>query len=267
VLLARGLRRGLEGGKEALTIVPCLQYFYTQPQPRTPASTTFSSDRYLMAFIDFIERVHTKTPRNYIERVNAYDKAECATISKQFGRDYWDGDRRYGYGGYRYDGRWRPFAEDLARHYGLKSGDKVLDVGCGKGFLLYELAQVVPGIEISGLDISTYAIESAKEEVKVRLRTGNAVELPYEDQSFDLVLSINTIHNLYVYDLQRALREIERVGRANKYVVVDSYRNEREKVNLMYWQLTCECFFTPREWEWLFEQAGYSGDWAFVCFE
>lgn len=221
-----------------------------------------------MAFLDLIQSAHNKTPRNYLERVNEHSKAECATISKQFGKEYWDGDRRYGYGGYHYDGRWRPLAEDLARHFGLRSGQRVLDVGCGKGFLLYELTQVVPGLEVVGHDVSTYAIEHAKEEVKPFLKVGNAIELPYADDSFDLVLSINTVHNLYVYDLKRALQEIERVGRTNKkYVVVDSYRNEVEKVNLMYWQLTCECFFTPAEWEWLFREAGYSGDWAFVCFE
>lgn len=220
-----------------------------------------------LAYVDFIQRLHGKTARNYLERMTP-DKAECARVSKQFGQEYWDGDRRYGYGGYRYDGRWRPFAEDLARHYGIKSGDRVLDVGCGKGFLLHELTLVVPGVEVTGLDISSYAIENAKEEVKPSLRVGSAVELPFADGSFDVVLSINTLHNLYVYDLRRALREMERVGRsARKYVVVDSYRSEEEKVNLMCWQLTCECFFTPAEWEWLFTEAGYSGDWAFVCFE
>ncbi len=220
-----------------------------------------------MAFVDFMERVHTRTARDYLERVTRGDKAECAAVSKQFGKDYWDGDRKYGYGGYRYDGRWRPLAEDLAKHFGLQAGHKVLDVGCGKAFLLYELTKVVPGLEVSGLDVSAYALEHAKEEMKPHLQLGSAVALPYPDKSFDLVLSINTLHNLYVYDLKRALQELERVSRGGKYVVMDSYRNEREKNNLLNWQLTCECFFTPAEWEFLFREAGYTGDWAFVCFE
>jgi protein-L-isoaspartate(D-aspartate) O-methyltransferase len=220
-----------------------------------------------MAKLDFITGIHRATPRNYLERVNGADKAECAVIAKKFDKDYWDGDRKHGYGGHQYDGRWRPVAEAMARHYRLKSGDEILDVGCGKAFLLYEFSQVVPGVGIRGLDVSTYAIEHAKPETQSFLQAGNAVELPYPDRSFDFVASINTLHNLQLPDLVRALREIQRVSRGGKFIVVDAYRNEREKVNLMYWQLTCECFFSPAEWEWIFQQAGYDGDWDFVCFE
>jgi len=220
-----------------------------------------------MAKKDFISRIHKSTPRNYLERVIGVDKAQCATIAKQFGKDYWDGDRKHGYGGYHYDGRWRGFAEDLVRAYNIQPGDSVLDIGCGKGFLLYELSQVVPSLKVAGLDISAYAIENAKPEVKPFLQAGNATDLPFADQSFDLVLSINTLHNLQLPQLVRALGEMERVARRGKFLVVDAYRNEREKVNLMYWQLTCECFFTPTEWEWIFQQSGYTGDHDFVFFE
>src|SRR5882762_3228019 len=125
-----------------------------------------------MRNVDFITHVHQSTKRNYLDRVLGVNKAECAAVAKQFGKDYWDGDRRYGYGGYHYDGRWRAVAEAMAKHYGLKGGDKILDVGCGKGFLLYEFTQVVSGVQIAGLDISSYAIEKAKEEVKPFLRVG-----------------------------------------------------------------------------------------------
>jgi ubiquinone/menaquinone biosynthesis C-methylase UbiE len=220
-----------------------------------------------MPQIDFIRDTHTRTPRNYLERVVEHDKVECTEVAREFGYDYWDGDRKYGYGGYWYDGRWRPVAERLADHYCLTAGSRVLDVGCAKGFLLHDLAQVVPGIEVAGIDVSAYAVEHAREEVKPFLRVGSAASLPYPDASFDLVLSINTLHNLYNYDLHAALREIERVGRRDKYIVVDSYRNAREKVNLLYWQITCECFYTPAEWEWLFGQSGYTGDHSYVYFE
>src|SRR5438445_5257486 len=220
-----------------------------------------------MAFLDFISGIHTSTRRDYVQRVVEFDKAACAQISKQFGKDYFDGDRQYGYGGYKYDGRWRPFAEKLIDHYGLKAGDKVLDIGCAKGFLVKDFRQALPGLEAVGLDISEYAIANAMPDVKPFLRVGTAAELPYPDHHFDLVVSVNTLHNLYLPDLFKSLREIERVGRRHKFMVLDSYRSEREKVNLMYWQLTCECFFTPAEWEWIFQQAGYSGDWDFVCFE
>ncbi len=220
-----------------------------------------------MGYLDFISAIHKSTKRDYVQRVVEFDKAACAQISKQFGKDYFDGDRQYGYGGYKYDGRWRPFADKLIDHYGLKTGDKVLDIGCAKGFLVHDFGQALPGLETDGLDISEYAIANAMPDVRPFLRVGTAADLPYPDKHFDLVVSVNTLHNLYLPDLFNALREIERVGRRHKFIVMDSYRNEREKVNLMYWQLTCECFFTPAEWEWIFQQAGYTGDWDFVCFE
>jgi ubiquinone/menaquinone biosynthesis C-methylase UbiE len=220
-----------------------------------------------MAYIDFISPLHKQTKRDYLGRVNEFPKAEAAKLAKLFDKDYWDGDRSVGYGGMRYDGRWRVVAENMAKHYGLKAGDRILDVGCGKAFLLYEFTQAVPGIEICGLDISAYAVANAKEEVRPFLQVGHANKLPFENASFDLVLTLNTLHNLYCYDLDQALREIQRVGRKHRYVVVESYRNEEEKANLLYWQLTCESFCTPLEWEWWFKQTGYTGDWSFIYFE
>lgn len=220
-----------------------------------------------MACIDFISALHKKTQRDYLARVNEFPKAEAAKLARQFGKDYWDGDRKVGYGGMRYDGRWRAVAEAMAKHYGLKPSDRILDVGCGKAFLLFDFTQAVPGLEVRGIDISTYAIENAKEEVRPFLQVGNANSLPYEDHSFDLVISLNTLHNLQVFDLDRALREIERVGKRNKYIVVESFRNEEEKANLLYWQLTCESFHRTEGWEWWFKRTGYTGDWSFIYFE
>ncbi len=220
-----------------------------------------------MAYLDFISRVHKSTKRDYLERVCVHDKVACAELAVQFGKDYWDGDRKTGYGGYRYDGRWRAVAEDIARHYKLPADARILDVGCGKGFLLYEFTQVVPGARVTGIDISDYGLRNAKPEVRPSLQRATASSLPFRDRSFDLVVSVLTLHNLYNYDLWGALREIERVGRGAKYVVVETYRNEREKVNLLYWQLTCRAFHTPAEWEWLFARAGYTGDHSFIVFE
>ncbi len=220
-----------------------------------------------MAYVDFIMKLHKSSKRDYVERVVSYDKAECAEVAIQYGKDYWDGERQYGYGGYKYDGRWRPVAEAMAKHYGIKPGDKILDVGCGKGYLLYEFTQAVPGVEIAGLDISEYAIENAKEEVKPFLTAGNATSLPYEDGYFDYIISITTLHNLYNYELRKALQEIERVGKQNKHVIIESYRNEREKANLLYWQLTCRAFYTPEEWQWFMTESGYTGDYSYIVFE
>lgn len=220
-----------------------------------------------MAYIDFLSPLHKRTKRDYLGRVNEYPKAEAAKLAKEFAFDYWDGDRKIGYGGYHYDGRWRQVADGLASHYSLAPGDRVLDVGCGKAFLLYDLTQAVPGLEVIGIDISEYAIEHAKEEVKQFLQVGDAKALPFEDRSFDLVISINTLHNLHCYDLDCALREFQRVSKKHKYLVVESYRNEEEKANLLYWQLTCESFYTPEEWDWWFKHSGYTGDHSFIYFE
>lgn len=220
-----------------------------------------------MAYIDIITTLHTSTKRDYVQRVVEHDKAACAEVAKRFDKDYWDGDRKYGYGGFHYDGRWRPVAQALADRYGIKPGHRVLDIGCGKGFLLYELTQVVPGIEVAGIDVSTYAIEHAKPEIQPFLQVGSAEKLPYPDKSFDFVLSINVFHNLKVMELYAALAEMERVGRGGKYVVVESFRNEREKANLLYWQLTCRSFYGVDEWQWVMDRAGYRGDYGCIFFE
>lgn len=223
-----------------------------------------------MAYIDFLSAIHKSTQRDYLARVNDPDfpKAKAATLSKQWAYDYWDGDRKICYGGYRYlPGRWAPVGQAMIEHYGIKPGDKILDVGCGKGFQLYELTQLCPGVEVHGIDVSSYAIENSKEEVKDRLKVGSAAALPYDDGEFDFVFSINTLHNLHCYDLDKAIREIERVGKKSKYICVESYRTEEEKANLLYWQVTCEAFNTPEEWAWWFKQTGYTGDHSFIYFE
>jgi SAM-dependent methyltransferase len=223
-----------------------------------------------MAYVDLLSAIHKSTQRDYLARVNDADfpKPKAAELAKQWGFDYWDGDRKICYGGYRYmEGRWEKVARAMVEHYGLKAGDKILDVGCGKAFLLYDFTKVLPGIEVYGLDISEYAIDNAKEEIKDRLQVGNATDLPFPDKHFDFVFSITTLHNLHCYDLDKALREIERVAKKDKYICVESYRNEQEKANLLYWQVTCEAFNTPEEWEWWFKQTGYTGDHSLIYFE
>ena len=223
-----------------------------------------------MAEIDFMSVLHKSTKRDYLGRVNdaEYPKSKAARLAKEFSMDYWDGDRRICYGGYRYiEGRWEKVARSIAEHYQLPSKPKILDIGCGKGFLLYDFLKVIPDAEIYGIDISKYAIENCKPEIKKCLQEGNAINLPWEDNTFDLVISITTLHNLLAYDLDKALREMERVGKGHKYLCVESYRNEEEKANLLYWQVTCEAFNTPDEWRWWFDQTGYSGDYSFIYFE
>lgn len=222
-----------------------------------------------MHYIDFIEQQHKSTKRDYAARVNEAPKAECAAKAKQWGYDFWDGDRKYGYGGYKYDGRWAPIAQKMIEHYGLKSGMKVLDVGCGKAHLLYEMMQAVPGLEVAGIDISEYAITHTLPEIESHLQLGKAQELDkfdFKKQEFDLVISLTTLHNLCIYDLFKAIADIEYIARQS-YIVVESYRNEEEKANLLYWQLTCESFFRPEEWEWIYRQCVYTGDYSFIYFD
>lgn len=223
-----------------------------------------------MAYVDLMSAIHKSTKRDYLARVNDPDfpKAKAAALAKKWDFDYWDGDRKICYGGYRYlEGRWEKVARAMVEHYGIKPGDKILDVGCGKGFLLYDFTKVVPDLELHGIDISEYAIANSKEEIKDRLQVGNATSLPYSDNYFDFVFSITTLHNLHCYDLDKALREIERVSKKDKYICVESYRNEEEKANLLYWQVTCEAFNTPEEWDWWFKQTGYTGDHSLIYFE
>ena len=220
-----------------------------------------------MEEINFLAALHNSTRRDYVARVVEHDKAACAAIAKQWGHDYWDGERQYGYGGYRYDGRWRSVAERMARHYGLTAEHSILDIGCGKGYLLFELTQVVPGITVHGVDISAYAIENAKPEIKSQLKIATAIDLPYAAESFDFVYSLNVFHNFPIYDLKAAVSEMGRVGKKDRYMCIESYRNEQEKVNLLYWQLTCASFYSTEEWKWLLQQWAYEGDVGFIFFE
>ena len=216
--------------------------------------------------LEIITPLHTSTKRDFLARMND-DKVACMVKAREFEFDYWDGDRRFGYGGYKYlPGRWTVMAETLARTYDLRAGSRVLDVGCGKAFLLYELTRVVPGLIVCGCDVSAHALATAKEEVRPFLRRHRAQDpLPFADQEFDLVISLNTLHNLRLPDLALALPELQRVGR-DGYLVVESHRNPQELFNLQCWALTAEAFFDPETWVWVFRHFGYRGDYEFIFF-
>jgi len=197
--------------------------------------------------IYLFNKLHKKTSRKYIDRM-IDDKIKCMIKSKKYGIDYWDGDRRYGYGGYKYDGRWKEIAEDLINQYNLTNDSKVLDVGCGKAFLIYELKQILPDITIVGFDISEYAIDNAKDDIKEYLYIQKAQDkYDYKDNQFDLAISLGTLHNLKIYDLKKAVQEMQRVAK-NKFIMVEAYKNDTELFNLQCWALTCESFFKPDEW-------------------
>jgi SAM-dependent methyltransferase len=217
--------------------------------------------------LNIVTSLHKSSKRDYLARM-IDDKVQCMNIAKQYGKDYWDGDRRYGYGGYKYiPGRWKPVAEKLIKIYNLKSGSKVLDIGCGKGYLIYEMKLLIPDLDVIGIDFSDYGLENAKKEIKPYVFKHNAeLNLPYKDKGFDLVISLGTLHNLRFPELKIALSEMERVGKKS-YLMLESYRNESELFNMQCWALTAESFFDNKEWIWLYEFFGYTGDYEFIYFE
>ena len=217
--------------------------------------------------VHYVTPLHKATSRVYIDRM-VDDKVHCMLKAKEYEADYWDGDRRYGYGGYKFiPGRWKPVAEALIENYNLTNHSSVLDVGCGKGYLLYEMKLLLPELRMAGFDISKHGLENAKKEVKDFLFIHRAQDLyPYKDNEFDLVISLGCVHNLRIFELETALKEIERVGRQG-YIMKESYRNEQEQFNLQCWALTCESFFDHEEWPWIYEHFGYKGDYEFIYFE
>jgi len=216
--------------------------------------------------LNIVTSLHESTKRDYVERM-LDDKINCMEIAKQYAKEYWDGDRRYGYGGYIYiPGRWKPVAEELIEFYNLNSESKVLDIGCGKGYLLYEMKLLIPDLDIVGIDSSDYGLQNAKDEIKPFIYKHKAEEkLPYLDEEFDLVISLGTFHNLRIHELKIALSEMDRVGKKG-YLMLESYRDARELFNLQCWALTAESFFDKEEWVWLYEHFGYKGDYEFIYF-
>ena len=218
-----------------------------------------------MAELNLLARL-PKAKRNIEKRASTKDPAVIA-ISKQYGQMYFDGPRDYGYGGYRYDGRWIPVAEDIVRHFNLKAGDRVLDVGCGKGFLVKDLMKVCPGLEAFGLDISLYALMNCEREVIGRLHSGTAERLPFPDKSFNCVLSLNTVHNFPRSRAINVMQEIQRVSGGQAFVQVDSYHTPEQKEIFESWVLTAEFHDFPAGWVKLFQEAGYSGDYYWTIIE
>jgi ubiquinone/menaquinone biosynthesis C-methylase UbiE len=207
-----------------------------------------------------------KSKRNVQARSDG-KSSDVVAVSKQFGFEYFDGARDYGYGGYRYDGRWVPVARDIIDHYGLEPGMSVLDVGCAKGFLVKDLIDACPGLDVVGLDISHYALTHSVPDARGKLVRGECDRLPFSDGRFDLVVSLDTIHNLPRDGVLRSLREFQRVGKGRGYIRVDSYHSPEQRAVFESWVLTAEFHDYPAGWEAVFAEAGYTGDWTWTIIE
>lgn len=204
---------------------------------------------------------YPKTKRDAKAR-GAEKTGEDRAIARRFGREFFDGDRRHGYGGYNYHPRfWQPVIPTLQKHFGLTAKSSVLDVGCGKGFMLHDLAALIPGITVKGIDISEYAIQNAIADIQPHVQVADAVHLPFADHSFDVVISITTVHNLERAECGKALQEIERVSRGKSFITVDAYRNDEEKELMFAWNLTAKTVMHVDEWKTFFKEVSYTGDY------
>lgn len=212
-----------------------------------------------------LHETYSKIKRDYDKRYQE-KTPEIIRLAKKFGKDFFDGDRKCGYGGYKYDGRWKAVAQRMKDYYQLNGDCAILDIGCAKGFLLHDFKELMPNCTVAGVDVSEYAIDNSMPSVKRYLKVASAEKLPYPDKSFDLVISINSIHNLRLEPLKTAINEIVRVSRGNSYITVDAWRNETERENLYKWVLTAETMMHVDDWKKLFAEVGYAGDyWWFIA--
>jgi SAM-dependent methyltransferase len=206
-------------------------------------------------------RRYPKAKRNLDERA-AQKTEEDRKIARRFDKDFFDGDRRHGYGGFSYMSRfWQPVIPTFQKHWDLSASSSVLDVGCAKGFMMHDFVELIPGITVKGVDISQYAIDNAIEDMRPHVQVADAISLPFADKSFDVVISINTIHNLDRAGCAEALREIERVSRKGAFITVDAYRNAEEKDRMYAWNLTAKTIMSVEEWTTFFKEVGYTGDY------
>ena len=204
---------------------------------------------------------YPKSKRDIKSRGNSKTQID-RKIAREFGKEFFDGNRSQGYGGFNYDPRyWKEVIPDFQKHFNLSSKDSILDVGCAKGFMIFDFERLIPGISVRGVDISNYAIENAKSEVREKCSVANAMKLPFADNSFDIVISITTLHNLEIEDLKVSLNEIQRVSRRGSFITLDAYRNEEERIAMESWNLTARTMLHVDEWKKLFKEVGYEGDY------
>ena len=206
-------------------------------------------------------RNYPKAKRDLSKRLEQKTE-QVRNVAREFGKDFFDGDRQYGYGGFNYNPKyWSEVVKDFANHYKLSNDSKILDVGCAKGFMLYDFQKLNKNFDLHGIDISEYAIQNSIIDIKNKLKVGDAKVLPYEDNTFDLVISINTIHNLEPGECSISLKEISRVSKGNAFIIVDAFNNDYEKERMYAWNLTAKTIMSVDEWIKFFKKTDYNGDY------
>lgn len=204
---------------------------------------------------------YPRAPRNVDQR-GAEKTEEDRAIARKFGKEFFDGERRTGYGGFKYMSRfWQPVMPTFIKHWDLTADSSVLDVGCAKGFMMHDMTEAIPGIKVKGIDVSEYAIENSIESMRDHVLVGDAKEIPFDDNSFDVVISVNSIHNLEKEECGKALQEIERVSKRGAFITVDAYRDDEEKERMYKWNLTAKTIMHVDEWKQFFDEVGYTGDY------
>ena len=209
--------------------------------------------------IDLLAK-YPKAKRDLTQRLESKTE-EVRSVARKFDKEFFDGERKFGYGGFSYNSRyWSEVVKDFSNYYNLNDGSRILDVGCAKGFMLYDFYKLNSNLDLHGIDISKYAIDNSVPEIKDKLQVANATKLPYEDNSFDLVIAINTIHNLDKDECEIALKEISRVSKKNAFITVDAFNNEDEKKRMYAWNLTAKTIMSIKDWKKFFSDSKYNGD-------
>lgn len=189
---------------------------------------------------------------------------ENRIVASYRGREFYDGGRNNGYGGFRYDGRWVPIAKFMAKEYELNGKSSILQINCEKGFLLHDFQEQFPGIRVRGTEISSYAIETAMDSVKSKILEAPLTDLPFDDNEFDFVIAIGVVYSLNLGDAIKSLKEIQRVSRGKSFITLGSYKTEEDLMLFRYWTLLGCTILSESEWITVLKHVGYTGDYKFV---
>ena len=190
-------------------------------------------------------------------------KIENRIIASYRGKEFYDGKRDNGYGGFKYDGRWKKIAERIFEHYKLKENARILQIGSDKGFLLNDIKNIKPKCTVAGVEVSNYAITKTLKSVKKYIKKSSFVNLPYNNNYFDFVIAIGPVYSLSLPDAIKCLKEIKRVGKGKSFITLGAYNHERDFKLFRYWTLLGTSILNKKEWIKVLKHCKYKGDYKF----